>query len=73
MAGLGDLSDDNWDRMCAVALGQGGHLILEKAPVQFKKKHDVFGLSRPEWPVMHRIKAALDPQNVFAPGRLPGR
>jgi FAD/FMN-containing dehydrogenase len=38
-----------------------------------KKHNDVFGTTRPEWKIMHRIKAALDPHNIFAPGRLPGK
>jgi FAD/FMN-containing dehydrogenase len=33
----------------------------------------VFGPNRPEWKVMRRIKAILDPKHVFAPGRMPGR
>jgi FAD/FMN-containing dehydrogenase len=47
--------------------------MLEKAPLAFKEQNDVFGKSRPEWKIMHRIKAALDPHHIFAPGRLPGK
>jgi FAD/FMN-containing dehydrogenase len=46
---------------------------LEKAPEEFKKRNDVFGTPQPEWKVMHRIKKALDPDNIFAPGCLPGK
>ncbi|MBM3333606.1 FAD-binding oxidoreductase, partial [Candidatus Sumerlaeota bacterium] len=35
--------------------------------------HDVFGPPRPEWELVHKIKKALDPRRIFAPGRLPGR
>jgi FAD/FMN-containing dehydrogenase len=52
---------------------QGGHGLLMKAPDDFRKENDVFGPPRPEWKVMHRIKAAMDPDNIFAPGALPGK
>jgi FAD/FMN-containing dehydrogenase len=32
----------------------------------------VFGPYRLEWGILRRIKHALDPRNIFAPGRLPG-
>jgi glycolate oxidase FAD binding subunit len=67
------MPDGMWDRLCDFGSQLGGHLIMEKAPVEFKKHHDVFGMARPEWKVMHRIKDALDPHHIFAPGRLPGR
>jgi FAD/FMN-containing dehydrogenase len=50
-----------------------GHVLLEKAPDEFKQRNDVFGSWRPEWPLMHRVKVALDPHRVFSPGTLPGR
>jgi len=72
-AGMSSLSDADWACLCTLAEKAGGHVLLEKAPADFKKRHDVFGPARPEWKLMHRLKAALDPRNVFAPGRLPGR
>jgi len=33
----------------------------------------VFGLPNAAWKIMHRIKTELDPDNLFAPGRLPGK
>ena len=50
-----------------------GHLMLKKAPAEFKKNHDVFGPVRPEWKIMHKVKEALDPHQIFSPGRLPGK
>ena len=44
--------------------------MIEKAPEEFKQENDVFGRSRPEWGIMHRLKNVLDPENIFAPGRL---
>lgn len=72
-AGFETMPDGTWGQLCDLGNQLGGHVILENATVEFKKHHDVFGLDRPEWKVMHRIKAALDPQHIFAPGRLPGK
>jgi glycolate oxidase subunit GlcD len=73
LAGFEDLPDGIWGQICDLGNRLGGHVIMEKAPVEFKKRHDVFGTDRPEWKIMHRVKAALDPHNLFAPGRLPGK
>ena len=72
-AGFENLQNGMWGRLCELANQLGGHIVMEKAPVEFKQHHDVFGRPRPEWKVMHRIKAALDPHHIFAPGRLPGK
>jgi FAD/FMN-containing dehydrogenase len=73
LAGLDDMSDDDWVRLCERIDRHNGHGLLVKAPDDFRKRNDVFGTPRPEWKVMHRIKAAMDPNNIFAPGCLPGR
>jgi glycolate oxidase subunit GlcD len=73
LAGLEALSNADWARLCEVIDQQGGHGLLMKAPDDFRKENDVFGTPRPEWKVMHRIKAAMDPDNIFAPGALPGK
>ena len=73
IAGCSCLGDEAWPRFCSVARDRGGHAILEKAPAGFKQRHDVFGPARPEWKMLHRVKEALDPRNIFAPGRMPGR
>jgi len=72
IAALDDLSGENWKKICKASTKSGGHVLLEKAPEAFKKEHDVFGPVRSEWQIMHRIKAELDPYDIFAPGRLPG-
>ena len=72
-AGMADLSEDVWERLCAQARDLDGHILLEKAPDDFKKRQDVYGPSQRAWKVMHKVKEALDPKNIFAPGRLPGR
>jgi FAD/FMN-containing dehydrogenase len=72
-AGLDALGNDDWMRLCELIDQRDGHGLLIKAPDDFRKENDVFGTQRPEWKVMHRIKAALDPDNIFAPGSLPGK
>jgi glycolate oxidase subunit GlcD len=73
LAGIDDLSDEQWSMMCNLAIEHDGHLLLEKAPDEFKKRNDVFGLPNAAWKIMHKIKAELDPDSLFAPGRLPGK
>jgi FAD/FMN-containing dehydrogenase len=70
-AGLPALANDAWTCLTDAACALGGHLIAEKAPEDFKAAHDVFGPPRSSWSLMHRVKAALDPHDLFAPGRLP--
>ena len=71
--GLGSLSDEAWTRVSIEADDVRGHVVLEQVPIDFRRRHSVFGTARASWEVMHRVKAALDPHNIFAPGRLPGR
>ena len=73
LAGFDVMPAKTWEPLCDWGAQLGGHLMMDKAPVAFKEQNDVFGKSRPEWKIMHRIKAALDPQSVFARGRLPGK
>jgi len=73
LAGLENMSDDDWARLCERIDRHDGHGLLVKAPDDFRKRNDVFGTPRPEWKVMHRIKTALDPNSIFAPGCLPGK
>jgi FAD/FMN-containing dehydrogenase len=73
LAGVSELDGTRWDELCRAAADADGHVALERAPAEFKQHHDVFGPTRPEWALMHRVKDAVDPHGVFAPGRLPGR
>jgi glycolate oxidase subunit GlcD len=72
-AGFETMPDGIWDQLCGLGNQLGGHVVMEKATVEFKEHHDIFGFDRPEWKVMHRIKAALDPHHIFAPGCMPGK
>jgi hypothetical protein len=73
LAATSDLKPGAWTRLAQAAADAGGHAVLDKSPSSFRQETDVFGLPRADWPIMHRVKAALDPHHVFAPGRLPGR
>jgi FAD/FMN-containing dehydrogenase len=72
LGGLAQVREANWTQWCRQAGKLGGHVLLEKAPLEFKGDHDVFGPQRSAWQVMHRVKNELDPRRIFAPGRLPG-
>lgn len=72
LAGLGQLTEAAWQQLGLKLKELEGHGILEKAPEAFKQANDVFGPPRPEWERMHRVKKALDPKGIFAPGRMPG-
>jgi hypothetical protein len=69
----GELVDEAWSRWNHAALAADGSVILQRAPEPFRRRHDVFGPARSDWPTMHKIKTALDPGHIFAPGRMPGR
>ena len=68
-----DLTGDAWTRFGSKVRELGGHAIVEKATESFARDHEVFGTPTTDWTVMHKIKDALDPHNVFAPGRMPGK
>ena len=71
--GVPALTEEQWGALVAAAKASGGSVVLAKARPEFKRRCDVFGPPRPEWTLSHRLKSALDPHGVFAPGRLPGR
>ncbi|MCP4752795.1 MAG: FAD-binding protein [Proteobacteria bacterium] len=73
LAGFNTMDSEIWQRIGDLSIEYQGHAVLEKTPGDFREKHDVFGPPRPEWKTVHRIKAGLDPNNRFAPGRLPGK
>jgi glycolate oxidase subunit GlcD len=72
LAGCPGLDAARWLTLAGAIQALDGHLLLDKAPDDFKQGSEVFGITRPEWRLMHRIKDALDPQQLFAPGTLPG-
>jgi len=72
LSGSDELSPEGWHKIGDAVSALGGHAVLEAAPPEFKAENDVFGPEQPAWKIMHRIKRALDPEGIFAPGRLPG-
>ncbi len=52
------------------AIAVGGQLMVEKAPSSVKPQLPVWGQPNNAFALMRRIKEALDPLNIFAPGRL---
>jgi FAD/FMN-containing dehydrogenase len=73
LIGFGLMEDGFWNRICERSIDLGGHVMLEKAPQPFNENHEVFGEPHPSWKIMRKIKEALDPDNMFSPGCLPGR
>ena len=73
LAGGHELRGNHWHEIIRQIGDLGGHAIVEAAPDPFKQASDVFGAPRPEWKLMHRVKAVLDPKPIFSPGALPGR
>ncbi len=68
------LDQDQWISLAHKLMSHEGHVQLEKAPESFCREQDVFGgIPRPEWALMHKIKKAMDPESIFAPGRMPGK
>lgn len=54
-------------------LEAGGNLVLERAPVAWRKLIPVWGEPRPDHDLARRIHREIDPKAVFNPGRfLPG-
>jgi glycolate oxidase subunit GlcD len=72
-AGFSLVSGEQWTAMGSLCTKLMGHCRLLKAPEEFGRSYDLFGFSRPDWRLSHKIKKALDPNRVFAPGALPGR
>jgi glycolate oxidase FAD binding subunit len=50
----------------------GGHGLIERCPRELKRAVSVWGVARPDQPLMEKVKATFDPKNVFAPGRYVG-
>lgn len=47
----------------------GGSLVVWRAPEAQRRREMLWGPDRPDFAMMRRIKAALDPKGVFNPGR----
>lgn len=47
----------------------GGHLTLRRCPAEWRSGLLPWGPPRPDWPMMRKIKHALDPRDLFQRGR----
>jgi glycolate oxidase FAD binding subunit len=74
--GRGDRPQEDWSREVArlrvEAIRDGGNLTLSRCPTEWKDRLRVWGHPRGDWPLMERVKAALDPARVMNPGRFVG-
>jgi glycolate oxidase FAD binding subunit len=50
-----------------------GSLFVESAPLDVKRRIDVFGRDRPDWMIMRQLKREFDPAGTLSPGRYVGR
>ena len=50
-----------------------GFAVVVQAPPEVKNEIDVWGPTGDAWPLMRRVKAEFDPQNIMNPGRYIGR
>jgi glycolate oxidase FAD binding subunit len=66
--GLDDLAPEI-DRLRALAVRDGGNLVLSRCPTDWKERLRVWGEPRPDWALCRRIKQALDPPAAMNPGR----
>jgi glycolate oxidase FAD binding subunit len=75
---LGITIDDNAtaiaiiDGITAMATELRGAAVVVQAPLGVKREIDVWGPKPDAWPLMERVKAQFDPQNVMNPGRFIG-
>jgi glycolate oxidase FAD binding subunit len=60
------------DRLRALAVADGGNLVLSRCPAVWKATLKVWGEPRADWGLAQRIKRALDPRGVLNPGRFVG-
>jgi FAD/FMN-containing dehydrogenase len=65
-------ASDAWRAVASLADDLGGRWTLAAAPLALRREVDVFGPARPDRALMRRLKAALDPTGVMAPGRFAG-
>ena len=56
----------------SLAHAKKASVTLLHAPAWLKDHLNVWGPTRPDFPLMQRLKQAFDPQAIFAPGRFAG-
>jgi len=59
-------------RLTSEAVKYEGNLVVESSPLFIKKRVDVWGESRSDYPVMRRLKEQIDPAGILNVGRFVG-
>ena len=60
------------EKLKSEAVKNEGNLVVESSPLSIKKKADVWGQSRSDSQIMHRLKEQIDPTGILNPGRFIG-
>jgi glycolate oxidase FAD binding subunit len=60
------------EKLTAEAVKYGGGFVVESSPLSIKKKVDVWGKSRSDYVVAHRLKEQIDPAGILNIGRFVG-
>jgi glycolate dehydrogenase FAD-binding subunit len=60
------------EKLTAEAVKNGGSLVVESSPLSIKKRVDVWGPSRSDYPVVRRLKERIDPAGILNIGRFVG-
>jgi glycolate oxidase FAD binding subunit len=60
-------------RLRAAAAAAGGTLVVERCPLDVKRRLDVFGPPPAGFDLMRSVKQQFDPAGVLSPGRYLGR
>jgi glycolate dehydrogenase FAD-binding subunit len=61
------------EEMRGEAISIGGHLTIQRASGEMRKRIDVWGPTRSDFAVMQKLKGEFDPSGVLNPGRFVGR
>ena len=59
-------------KLTSEAVKNGGSLVVESSPLLIKKKVDVWGQSRSDYLIVHRLKEQIDPTGILNIGRFVG-
>jgi len=59
-------------KLTSEAVKNEGNLVMESSPLLIKKKVDVWGQSRSDYPVVRRLKEQIDPAGILNVGRFAG-
>ncbi len=71
--GTDDLSDDQWMHICDLAARHDGYGLWKKLRMNLRNEMMFLVHPGPSGRLCTGLKRALDPDNIFAPGSLPGK